>query len=248
MTITGRIGIFVRILALDTSNQTLSVAVCEDETILGVHTINIKKNHSITLAPSIEKLMNEIDCKPKELDRIVVAQGPGSYTGLRIGVTTAKTLAYTLNKELVGVSSLAVLAANCMTVSDLIIPIFNARRNYVYTGAYRYVNGKLENVLADRYILLDTWLQQLQTYPALYFVGQDVADFLSEIKVLAQAEVCQFPQWQLPNAVVLAQLGSEYETIKNIHSFSPNYLKLVEAEENWLKNNENRIETYVEKS
>lgn len=248
MIVTGRNGIFVRILALDTSNQTLSVAVCEDEKILGVHTVNIKKNHSTTLAPAIAELMNEVEVEPEELDRIVVAQGPGSYTGLRIGVTTAKTLAYTLKKELVGVSSLAGLAANCITVSGLIIPIFNARRNHVYTGAYKYVDGKLETVLADRYILLETWLQQLQTYPELYFVGQDVADFSAQINVLTQAEICRFPQWQLPNATVLAQLGSKYETIKNIHSFSPNYLKLVEAEENWLKNNENRIETYVEKS
>ena len=95
----------MKLLAFDTSNQALSLAILEDEHLLAQTTLNIKKNHSITLMPAIDFLMNSLDMKPKDLDRIVVAQGPGSYTGLRIAVATAKTLAHTLKIELVGVSS-----------------------------------------------------------------------------------------------------------------------------------------------
>lgn len=101
----------MKILAIDTSNQPLSVAVLEDGNLLSQATCTKTKNHSVKLLPLIERLMEDARLKPCELDRIVVAKGPGSYTGLRIGVATAKTLAYTLDKELAGVSSLEVLAA-----------------------------------------------------------------------------------------------------------------------------------------
>ncbi|NSS17968.1 tRNA (adenosine(37)-N6)-threonylcarbamoyltransferase complex dimerization subunit type 1 TsaB, partial [Enterococcus faecalis] len=109
-----RKGIRVRILAIDTSNQTLSIAVCENQKILGSYTATVKRNHSLTLMPAIDYLMSQLNLAPTAIDRFVVAEGPGSYTGLRLGVTTAKTLAYTLKKELVGISSLQTLAANCV--------------------------------------------------------------------------------------------------------------------------------------
>lgn len=103
----------MKILAIDTSNQTMAVAVTDDNRLLGQLQTTVNKNHSKTLMPAIETLMKELELTPQELDRIVVAQGPGSYTGLRIGVTTAKTLANTLKTELVGISSLKTIAGNC---------------------------------------------------------------------------------------------------------------------------------------
>ena len=81
----------MKLLAFDTSSKALSVAILEDEALLAETTLTIKKNHSITLMPVIDFLMQQIDLTPKDLDRIVVAEGPGSYTGLRIAVATAKT-------------------------------------------------------------------------------------------------------------------------------------------------------------
>ena len=115
----------MKLLAFDTSNQALSLAVLEDEHLLAQTTLNIKKNHSITLMPAIDFLMKSLDMKPMDLDRIVVAQGPGSYTGLRIAVATAKTLAHTLKIELVGVSSLLALVPE--QVEGLVISIMDAR-------------------------------------------------------------------------------------------------------------------------
>ena len=87
----------MKILALDTSNRPLSVAVLEDDTLLAETTLNMAQ-HSTTLMPIISEMLQKSDTTPQDLDRIVVSAGPGSYTGLRIGVTAAKTLAFTLNK------------------------------------------------------------------------------------------------------------------------------------------------------
>ena len=97
---------------------------------------------------------------PQQLERIAVAQGPGSYTGLRIGVTTAKTLADTLHIPLVGVSSLKNIAANCVGVLKVIVPLFDARRNNVYAGGYRWQEG-LQSVIPDQHVALPTLLHAL---------------------------------------------------------------------------------------
>ncbi len=129
------------ILALETSNQAMSVAVMNDHDLLGEITINRKQTHSQQLMPAIEQLMAASALTPEQLDRIVVADGPGSYTGIRIAVTTAKTLAYTLEKELVGISSLAVLAANVRRTDAIIVPLMNARRNQVFAGGYQWLDN-----------------------------------------------------------------------------------------------------------
>ncbi|MTD38718.1 tRNA (adenosine(37)-N6)-threonylcarbamoyltransferase complex dimerization subunit type 1 TsaB [Erwinia sp. CPCC 100877] len=238
----------MRILAIDTSNQTLTIAVSEDQRLLGEYTITVKKNHSLTLMPAIERLMKEVGLTPKELDRIVVAKGPGSYTGLRIGVTTAKTLAYTLNKELAGVSSLKTLAANCASIKGLIVPLFDARRNNVYTGAYQMEDGQLKTMIADQHIALDRWLERLADYENVFFVGTDVEKFQEQIKnTLPTAQMNHIAYWQVPHGAVLAELGRKAEIVTDIHRFLPDYLKRVEAEENWLKENQPEVENYVEK-
>ena len=227
-----RKGIRVRILAIDTSNQTLSIAVCENQKILGSYTATVKRNHSLTLMPAIDYLMSQLNLAPTAIDRFVVAEGPGSYTGLRLGVTTAKTLAYTLKKELVGISSLQTLAANCVGQTGLVVPLFDARRKNVYAGAYRFVDGVWQNELPDQHISLRELLEQ----------------FTEEIaQIIPHGEICDVPQWQIPNAAVLAALGSVAEPVENVHGFLPAYLKKVEAEENWLKTHTPNGESYVEK-
>ena len=125
----------MKILAVDTSNHPMSVALVEDEQLLATTTLNMVRNHSIYLMPAISKLFELVQWQPTDIDRVVVAQGPGSYTGVRIAVTTAKVLADTEKIDLVGVSSLAVLARNVVpTSSAIIVPFFDARRGNVFAG------------------------------------------------------------------------------------------------------------------
>ena len=113
----------MKILAFDTSSTALSVALLEDEKLVAESTVTVKKNHSISLMPTIDFLVAQAGWQPSDLERIVVAQGPGSYTGLRVAVATAKTLAYALDIDLVGVSSLQALTD--LTVDGVVIPIMD---------------------------------------------------------------------------------------------------------------------------
>lgn len=214
-------------LLLDTSNKPMSVAVMQDDKILAEQTTNIKQNHSVQLMPSIQTTIKEAGLTPKEIDAIVVANGPGSYTGLRIGVTTAKTLAYALNTKLYGVSSLAALA--CTVEEDsthqYIVPVMDARREAVYAGVYQYQDHQLVNILQDQYITIEDLNQYLLDLNDSYvFVGNE----LDKITDLLNGDVLE----SLPKASRLLSLIDEPQTI---HTFKPNYLKLSEAEQNWLK-------------
>ena len=112
--------------------------------------------------PAIEELFEKAGIAPADIDAIAVSEGPGSYTGVRIGVTIAKTLAWTLGKPLVGVSSLKALAANALFFNGLICPIVDARRGNVYAGAYRIRSGKLTEVIEDGHYSLEELIHILE--------------------------------------------------------------------------------------
>ena len=227
----------MKIAAFDTSSKALTLAILEDETLLAQMTLNIKKNHSITLMPAIDFLMNSLNMKPKDLDRIVVAQGPGSYTGLRIAVATAKTLAHTLKIELVGVSSLLALVPE--QAEGLVIPIMDARRNNVYAGFYQ--SGQA--VRPEAHLPLAEVLEMAgAANQPVTFVGETAA-FAEQIEsALPQAAI----QPTLPDAAVIGRLGLDLPA-QSIHDFVPNYLKRVEAEENWLKTHQASSVSYIQR-
>ena len=215
----------MKIAAFDTSSKALTLAILEDETLLAQMTLNIKKNHSSTLMPAIDFLMNSLDMKPTVLDRIAVAQGPGSYTGLRMAVATAKTLAHTLKIELVGVSSLLALVPE--QVEGLVIPVMDARRNNVYAGFYQ--SG--QSVRPEAHLPLAEVLE-------IAGVADQPVTFVGETAVFAEQIEAALPgvsvQPTLPDAAVIGRLGLDLPA-QSIHDFVPNYLKRVEAEENWLR-------------
>ena len=227
----------MKIAAFDTSSKALTLAILEDETLLAQMTLNIKKNHSITLMPAIDFLMNSLDMKPTDLDRIVVAQGPGSYTGLRIAVATAKTLAHTLKIELVGVSSLLALVPE--QVEGLVIPIVDARRNNVYAGFYQ--SG--QSVRPEAHLPLAEVLE-------IAGVADQTVTFVGETAVFAEQIEAALPgvsvQPTLPDAAAIGRLGLDLPA-QSIHDFVPNYLKRVEAEENWLKTHQESSDSYIQR-
>ncbi len=237
----------MKVLAIDTSNQGLAVAIYENNQVIGHYLGTANRNHSLVLMPAVDFLMKENNVSPADLERIVVAEGPGSYTGLRIGVTTAKTLAWSLGIELVGVSSLAAIAANSVDYSGYIVPLFNARRQNVYTGVYQWQEGQLVSIMADQHISLERWLVELlQLTGEVRFVGEDVAVFKEEILAVFPDSLSQEPLINQVSAVSLARLGVK-KAPAEAETFVPKYLKLVEAEENWLANHDEQRESYVEK-
>lgn len=230
----------MRVLAIDTSNLVLSVAVVEEERVLAEMTTNQQKNHSIRLMDCISELLDATDTLPEQLGGLGVAKGPGSYTGVRIGVATAKSMAWSLNLPVVGVSSLQAVAMNALGFPGLIVPLFDARRGQVYTGAYR-TEGMASVQLQGKeaIILLRDWLPMLreeaQGAPIL-FLGEDVR-LHRETIVQELGEQAQFasPAMNHPRAAHIGFLAMRHlQDGKNAHELVPEYLQLAEAEAKWL--------------
>ena len=128
----------MRVLAIDSSGLTATVAVVEDTQTVAEYTINYKKTHSQTLLPMIDEVVKMTELDLNTIDAIAVAGGPGSFTGLRIGSATAKGLGFALNKPLIHVPTVDGLAYNVYGCENIICPIMDARRNQVYTGIYTF--------------------------------------------------------------------------------------------------------------
>ena len=218
----------MKVLAFDTSGSATALAILSDGILVAETTLNTSVNHSVTLMPTIDFLMKQVGFAPADLDRIVVAQGPGSYTGLRIAVTAAKTLAYTLGIDLVGISSLQALAER-IEGPEIVIPLMNARRGMVYAAAYQ--NSK--NLIPDQYTALLDFLDKLTEFPNLTFTA-DAKIFQSEIlERFPEAVIVSEATKNLPSAFRMAKLSEKLRPVENIHDFNPIYLKKVEAEEKW---------------
>jgi tRNA threonylcarbamoyladenosine biosynthesis protein TsaB len=227
----------MNVLALDTSNYSLGIALINEDKVIGEYMTNMKKNHSVRVMPAIERLLADCDMKPADLDKIVVAKGPGSYTGVRIGVTIAKTLAWTLNIPLVGISSLEVLAAGVGRHFDgFVSPLFDARRGQIYTGLYQYKNGQLESVINDQILLSINWAERLREFEEkVLFVGGDIHLHIEGIREAlgVRAVVAEVTEHN-PRPSELALLGRDMPA-EDIHTFVPNYIRLAEAEATWIK-------------
>lgn len=131
----------MRVLAVDTSSNVATVAVMEDDLLLGEYILNHKKTHSQKIMPMIERLLSDLELTANDIDIFAAAVGPGSFTGLRIGVATVKALAHTTGKRVVSVGTLEALAYNVPNAEHIIVPIMDARRNNIFTASYIWDEG-----------------------------------------------------------------------------------------------------------
>ena len=131
----------MRVLAVDTSSNVATVAVMEDDLLLGEYILNHKKTHSQKIMPMIERLLSDLELTANDIDIFAAAVGPGSFTGLRIGVATVKALAHATGKRVVSVGTLEALAYNVPNAEHIIVPIMDARRNNIFTASYIWDEG-----------------------------------------------------------------------------------------------------------
>lgn len=139
----------MKILAVDTSTQSGSVALLEENTLIAEWTMGDAGVHARWLMPNLESLLKGAGRSINEVDVFSVTVGPGSFTGLRIGVSSIKGIAWALEKRVLGVSTLEALASNLRYSSMTVCPILDARKGEVYAALFRFVNGKMETVLKD---------------------------------------------------------------------------------------------------
>ncbi len=128
------------ILGIETSTMTGSVALMNEKGLIAEYTLNLRETHTSRLMPAIDRILKDASLTIKDLDGIAVSLGPGSFTGLRIGIATAKGLAQGLNIPIVGIPTLDGLAFKLFNCQDLVCPILDARKGEVYTALYK--NGK----------------------------------------------------------------------------------------------------------
>lgn len=198
-------------LFLDTSSYKIIVGIYNNTNQL-VLNIEDNDNHlSERIMPLIDKSLKQAELKIDDIDNIFVVNGPGSFTGIRIGVTVAKTIAWASNKKIFTISELEVLAE---TTKNYKAALIDARRGYVYAGLYDS-NGN--NIVEDQYIELTKFMDKIKEYKDVEFVSYDTI----KVEDLKEPEL---------NITKIIERHLNDETL-NSHSVNPNYLKLTEAEE-----------------
>ena len=180
----------MKILGIDTSSMAASVAVIEDNKLICEYTINTKKTHSQKLMPMIENMLGLSDLNVREIDAIAVCEGPGSFTGLRIGMATAKAIAHVNDIPVIGVNSLEALAANMNLCDKKICSILDAQRNQVYTGRYQYEGTKLVEIKEIGIQQIDELLEELaQSGEQWILVGEAVYKYEDKIREISNIEI-----------------------------------------------------------
>ncbi len=200
----------MKYLFIDSATATLVVAIIINDKIAYIYNKETGKDMSSTIMPVIEEAFKQTKLTPKDIDKIFVSTGPGSFTGIRVGLTVAKTMAWSLNIPIISISSLEVIASTPNTKNN--IALIDARRGYVFAGVY---DGKLNKIEEDKHILLEN-ITADGTY-----VSYDNFDGLK-------------PQIDIIKVIK----KHENEIGENPHSVNPKYLKLTEAEENLKKKND----------
>ena len=173
----------MNLLAIDASGIAGSVAYIKEDRLVGEYYICDKLTHSQTIMPMLEHMKTLLEIDLETLDVIAVTSGPGSFTGLRIGVTTAKALALALDVPIIGIPTLDVIANNMTHTTKLICPIMDARRNQVYTSLYGWQGEKLERLTEYRACDLDNYLEELkEKEKEIVFLGDGIDVYKEKIK------------------------------------------------------------------
>lgn len=202
-------------LFLDTSTTKFIVGIYKNFDCLFLDVDDNNNDLSSKVLPTIDNTLKKCDLLLDDIDKIIVVNGPGSFTGIRVGVTIAKTLAWTKNIDILTISSLELLATT-KSSKEYVVPLIDARRDYFYAGVY--LNGK--NIINDQYISRSELLEKIKKITDIdnvYFVSYDNIDNLD----------VHSPK------LVIEKIIKKYSNKKSLnpHSVNPNYLKRVEAEE-----------------
>lgn len=225
----------MKLLALDSSGLVASVAVVEDDNLIGEYTVNYKKTHSQTLLPMLDAVAGMIELDLETVDAIAVAKGPGSFTGLRIGSATAKGLGLALDKPIVEVPTVDGLAYNLWGAKDLVCPLMDARRNQTYTGIYAFEDGEMQVLEQQCAVDISKIVEKLNALRRpVVFLGDGVPVFLGYIEEHVQVPYSFAPaHLNKQRAGAVAALALSY--LKHGQSVSaaqhrPDYLRLSQAE------------------
>lgn len=225
------------ILALDTATLVSSVALATTDTLLAEITLQTKKTHSELLMPHIAKLMDMAEVAKSDLKAVAVSIGPGSFTGLRIGLSTAKTLAYAMNIPLIGVPTLAAMAYGCPVPGVILAPMLDAQKGNVYQALFEWQQGELTEIQPATVMKVDTVFEQLIQYDRpVVLLGEAAVIYRGKIEQIGKNLMAAAPHVIIQRAGSVAGLGLkllEKGVVHDAMSLEPLYIRRSEAEVLW---------------
>ena len=217
-------------LAFESSAKAASVALCEDDRLISQVIQCSGLTHSRTLLPMAEDLLKNAGTEIKQIDCFAVAQGPGSFTGIRIGIATVKGLAWAADKPCIGVSTLAAMAWNGVAAGGLICAVMDARRSEVYNALFRIEDGRPVRLCPDRAISLSALTEELREKgeaPFLVGDGTELASAFFREQHLDHRVPPENVRWQNAWGVAMEAAGKKLCTSQEL---LPVYLRLSQAE------------------
>jgi len=225
----------MKILGIDTSAKVCSSAVISGKSVLSFRTVSDGMTHSETLLPAIKAILKEADTKLKELDGIAVSHGPGSFTGLRIGISTVKGLAVSQNIPCIGVSTLEALAMNCIESEGAVIcPVMDARRGEFYNALFQVKNGNLIRLCEDRAIPGLALAKEICGDEKVLILGDGAEKFIQQNPAFSENIVSHEARYQSGASVALLGLQAlQNGSFQSCKEISPRYLRLPQAEREW---------------
>ncbi len=171
----------MKILSCDTSNMTASIALIENDRVLTEYAIHDRKTHSQKLLPMISAMLHMMEVNPLDIDAYAVAEGPGSFTGLRIGLVTMKTMAYAAGKPVIGIPTLEALAYTVPFFKGLVCPVMDARNKQAFCGFYQRETTKISRLDQDDVLHVEDLAKKLLLFNQDVLVVGDCAESFQKI-------------------------------------------------------------------
>lgn len=215
------------VLGIDTSGKTASVALCSEKAVLAQTTVLTKLTHSQVIMPICEDVLRNSGEKLDNIDGIAVANGPGSYTGLRIGVSAVKAMAYALNIDCVGISTLESLAYNFKGIKAVVCAVMYARLDLVYNAFFESDGNRINRLTNDRIISVEELSNELGKYQNAVLVGDYAEEFAN--KYLLENILLSAPhlRLQLASSLCFSAFDKSLSCPDNLNA---EYLQITKAE------------------
>ena len=216
----------MKVLAIDTSTASASAAVVSDGRLLGEKTLNPNKAHSQIIMPVIEKLLSQLELTARDIDIFAATQGPGSFTGLRVGISTVKGLADAQNKPVIGIPTMEAMSHMFGFRNDYICTLIDARRNQVYFGLYQYVDGNITTVMEPDVEDISILLSKLSCLnKPIIFTGDCVEKFIDLIrKDMGSNAIMPMRAYCVSTATSAAILAEKMYLKKEYKRIEPDYM------------------------
>ena len=234
----------MKILAMDTSSFPASVSVAEDGVILGEYVLRDRRKHSQNIMVMTERLMSDLGMDVADMDLFAVTTGPGSFTGLRIGISTIRTLAQAVAKPVAAVNTLEALAYNLSEFDEIVVPMLDARRDEVFCGAYRFCDGIICEVTKPCVMSVSAICEEFKDEKVI-FTGDGVLIHGDELRKYDNFSIAPLNMRETrSSSLICAALCKEKNNeLKQYNEVLPVYLRKSQAEQEYerrMANDSNR--------